>query len=52
MTRFRDFKSLQKFAADQASIQNHVNLDRKFISRKTFKLNRSVALTEWRQFAA
>jgi putative transposase len=52
MARFRDIKTLQKFASVQASIQNHFNLDRHLTRRDTFKENRSAALAEWRQLAA
>jgi len=52
MARFRDIKSLQKFAAVHASIHNHFNLERKLTSRETFKRNRSAALAEWREIAA
>jgi len=52
MARFRDIKSLQKFASAHASIHNHFNLDRHLNPRETFKQNRSVALAEWRQLAA
>ena len=52
MAKFRDVKSLQKFAAAHASIQNHFNLERHLIGREIFKLNRSTALAEWRQLAA
>jgi len=51
MTRFRSAKSLQKFAAIHASVYNHFNQERHFYSRQTFKLNRTIALAEWRQFA-
>ena len=52
MARFRDIKSLQKFASAHASIHNHFNLDRHLNNRDTFKKNRSAALAEWRQLAA
>jgi len=52
MARFRDIKTLQKFAAVHASIHNHFNLDRHLNRRDIFKQNRSVALAEWRQLAA
>ena len=52
MARFRDIKTLQKFASAHASIHNHFNLDRHLNPRETFKQNRSVALAEWRQLAA
>jgi putative transposase len=52
MAKFRDMKTLQKFAATHASIYNHFNLDRHLNRRDTFKKNRAAALTEWRQLAA
>jgi len=52
MVRFRDIKSLQKFAAAHASIHNHFNFDRHLNCRDMFKENRSAALSEWRQLAA
>ncbi len=52
MARFRDIKTLQKFASAHASIHNHFNQDRHLNRRDTFKLNRSAALAEWRQLAA
>ena len=52
MAKFRDVKSLQKFAAVHASIHNHFNLERHLICRDTFKNDRSVAMAEWRQLAA
>lgn len=52
MARFRDVKTLQKFAAVQASIHNHFSLDRHLNRREIFKQNRVAALAEWRQLAA
>ena len=52
MARFRDIKTLQKFAAAHASIHNHFNQERHLYNREDFKLNRSAALAEWRQLAA
>ena len=52
MARFRDVKTLQKFAAAHASIHNHFNRERHLYSRENFKLKRSAALAEWRQLAA
>ncbi len=52
MARFRDAKTLQKFAAAHASIHNHFNKDRHLNHRDIFKQNRSAALAEWRQLAA
>ena len=42
MARFRDMKTLQKFAAAHASIHNHFNQDRHLTSREVFKKNRSL----------
>ncbi len=52
MARFRDVKTLQKFAAAHASIHNHFNQDRHLTRRDFFKKNRSAALAEWRRLAA
>jgi putative transposase len=52
MAKFRSAKSLQKFAAIHASIHNHFNLERHLHNRENFKLNRTAALTEWRQLVA
>ncbi len=47
MAKFRDIKTLQKFAAARASIHNHFNHDRHLNRRDIFKQNRSAALAEW-----
>ena len=47
MSKFRDIKTLQKFAAVHASIHNHFNLDRHLNSRSVYKQNRSAALAKW-----
>ena len=52
MAKFRDMKTLQKFAAAHASIHNHFNHDRHLNPRDIFRQNRSAALAEWRQLAA
>ena len=52
MAKFRETKTLQKFASVHASIHNHFNLDRQRTRRHDIKQNRSVALAEWRQLAA
>ena len=52
MARFRDIKTLQKFASAHASIHNHFNQDRHLNRRDIFKQNRSSALAEWRKLAA
>jgi len=51
MAKFRNFKSLHKFAAVHASIHNHFNSDRHLNPREIFKKQRSAALAEWRQLA-
>ena len=52
MSKFRDVKTLQKFASVHASIHNHFNLERHLNRSETFKENRTAALAEWRQLAA
>jgi len=52
MVKFRDIKTLQKFASVHASIHNHFNHDRHLNRRDTFKQDRSAALAEWRELAA
>lgn len=52
MARFRDIKTLQKFASAHASIHNHFNNDRNLNCRDVLKRNRSAALAEWHQLAA
>ena len=52
MSKFRDIKTLQKFACVHATIHNHFNFDRHLDRRSIFKRNRSAALIEWRQLAA
>ena len=52
MAKFRDVKTLQKFASIHASLHNHFNQDRHLNRRDIFKQNRSAALAEWRQLAA
>ena len=52
MSKFRDVKTLQKFASIHASIHNHFNLERHLTPHETFKQNRAVAMAEWRQLAA
>jgi hypothetical protein len=42
-------RCLQKFAAVHSSIHNHFNQERHLYSRDNYKLNRTAALTEWRQ---
>ncbi len=52
MARFRDIKTLQKFASVHASIHNHFNHQRHLNRREPFKQDRDAALAEWRQLAA
>lgn len=52
MLRFRQMKSLQKFASVHASISNHFNSERHLIDRQTYKARRSAALAEWQSLMA
>lgn len=47
MLRFRQMKSLQKFASAHANLHNHFNQERHLIDRQTYKTRRSSALAEW-----
>ncbi len=49
MARFRQMRSLQKFAAAHASVHNHFNHDRSLERRSRFKYLRQAALIEWRE---
>ena len=48
MAKFRDVKTLQKFASPHASIHNHFNLERHLNRRDIFKQDRAATLAEWR----
>ncbi len=52
MLRFRQMKSLQKFASVHANVRNHFNLDRHLTDRQTCKTARSAALAEWQNLVA
>lgn len=52
MLRFRQMRSLQKFASVHASVFNHFNQERALYRRSDFKDNRSAALAEWRGLLA
>jgi putative transposase len=52
MARFRDIRTLQKFAFVHASIHNHFHQDHHLSRRSLFKQNPSAARAEWRQLAA
>ena len=47
MLRFRQMKSLQKFASLHGSIHNHFNQERHLTDRETYRTRRSAALAEW-----
>lgn len=52
MQRFRQMRSLQKFAAVHSSVYNHFNQERSLYNRVNFKENRTAALVEWQQLYA
>ena len=52
MLRFRQMRSLQKFASVHGSIYNHFNQERALYSRENFKANHAAALIEWRALFA
>ena len=52
MLRFRQMKTLQKFASVHASLHNHFNQERHLVDRQTYKERRSAALAEWQSLVA
>jgi len=52
MLRFRQMRSLQKFATVHASFHNHFNSERHLVDRQTFKARRSAAMVEWKNLMA
>jgi putative transposase len=52
MLRFRQMKTLQKFASVHASLHNHFSLERHLVDRETYKQRRSAALAEWQSIAS
>ncbi|WP_252258307.1 IS6 family transposase [Erythrobacter aurantius] len=52
MLRFRQMKTLQKFASVHANVYNHFNSNRHLTDRQTYKANRSAALAEWQTLMA
>ena len=52
MLRFRQMKSLQKFASVHANVHNHFSSERHLIDRQTYKTRRSAALAEWQNLMA
>jgi putative transposase len=51
MLRFRQMKSLQKFASVHANVHNHFNQECHLVDRQTYKARRSAAHAEWRMLA-
>jgi putative transposase len=47
MQRFRQMKTLQKFASVHANVHNHFSLERHLTDRQTYRQRRSAALAEW-----
>lgn len=52
MLRFRQMKTLQKFASVHASFHNHFNSERHLVDRETYRERRSACLTEWQSLAS
>jgi putative transposase len=52
MLRFRQMKTLQKFASVHANVQNYFNLERHIVDSQTLRERRSAALAAWCQIAA
>ena len=52
MLRFRQMKTLQKFASVHANVHNHFNHERHLVDRQTYKQRRSAALAEWQILAS
>ena len=52
MLRFRQMKTLQKFASVHANVHNHFNHERHLVSRQEYKTRRSAALAEWQTLMA
>lgn len=52
MLRFRQMKTLQKFASVHANVHNHFSSERHLVDRQTYKARRSAALAEWQNLAA
>lgn len=52
MLRFRQMKTLQKFASVHANVHNHFSLERHLIDRQSYRERRSAALAEWQGLAS
>lgn len=50
--RFRQMKSLQKFASVHAGLHNHFNSERHLVDHQTYKERRSAVLAVWQPLAA
>ena len=52
MLRFRQVKSLERFASVHANVHNHFNLERHLVDRETYRTRRSASLAEWQSLLA
>jgi putative transposase len=52
MLRFRQTKSLQKFAPVHATLNNHFNSERHLVDRQTYRERRSATLAKWQNLMA
>jgi len=52
MLKFRQIKSLQKFASVHATLYNHFVSERHLVDRQTFKLQYSAVLADWQSLVA
>ena len=52
MLRFRQMKSLQKFASVHANVHNHFNQEHHLVDRQTYQERRLAALAEWQSLMA
>ena len=52
MLRFRQMRTLQKFASVHANVHNHFNHERHLVDRQTYKQRSSTALAEWQALAS
>lgn len=52
MLRFRQMKSLQKFASVHANVHNHFSLERHLTDRQTYRQRRPAAPAEWQALAS
>ena len=52
MLRFRQMRTLKKFASVHANVHNHFRLERHLVDRQTYKERRSAALVKWGSLAS